>query len=524
MNAASGGGGLARVTLGYLGLPLLLFLLGWLKPIYGLPLAAMLFYLLFMLTREINGGECRQSAGSSHSGSPASRWIPPILETRDAEMTMKTLMVCGVVALLWTGLSGAGGMGLQNGDYLKHNAILKTLILFDWPAGLDDERMLVYTIGYYLPAAAVGKVFGWAAANLAQFAWTAAGVWLTLLWFTRLAGGRALFMAPLFVLLSGMDVILWQFFHPESLQWGRHLEWATGRWYFQFSSMSTLLFWTPQHALPGWLGAALFLQFRDSSAFQRGTGLLVACVFLWSVFAALGVALLMLVWLSLRPRHLRAVFSPPSAAVLTAAGGALLITVLASYLLSNDFNFPMEFYARAMTEQGLWPRYGAFLLAEYALVGGCALLLLRRRGGDELAALLCALMAVLAGLHLYKVSGDPDLAMRTSIPLLFVFWCIVCSSLHGGALRRSAPGASIGASVGTLATVFAGALRSLIIAAVVLGAATPFMEIYRSVTHYRMSPPPLTEVKDMDNFSDWPPHHDQYIGQRRSFFFRELAR
>lgn len=46
------------------------------------------------------------------------------------------------------------------------------------------ERSLVYTVGYYLPAAAFGKVFtgmseaaGWAAANAALFAWALAGVW-----------------------------------------------------------------------------------------------------------------------------------------------------------------------------------------------------------------------------------------------------------------------------------------------------------------------------------------------------------
>ena len=532
-----GGAALVYWTACYLALPLLFFLFGWLQLAYALPMAAMLVCLLLKLGRDIGGGE-----------------------RQHARLPLSTLLICGIAALLWTGLSGAGGIGLQNGDYLKHNAILKTLILFEWPAALAGERMLVYTIGYYLPAAAVGKLFGWAAANLALFAWTFTGVWLTLLWFVRLAEAppfprslsppgessgnglaclrfsrlaqcRALYLAPLFVLLSGMDIILWHFFHPEPLHWGRHLEWATGRWHFQFSSTTTLLFWTPQHALPGWLGAALFMHLRDSPAFHRGAALLLACLFLWSVFAALGVALLLLVWLALHPRHLRTALWP-HAVWLQHLGGALLLLMPALYLLSNDFNFPSELYAKTMTELGLWPRYAAFIIGEYALVGICALLLMRLRGGGGLAGLFAALMAILACLHLYKVSGDPDLAMRASIPLLFVFWRIVCSSLHGDGRRRlsanapaaKAPAAKTLAAKASAAGFSAAALKGVILAAVFIGAAAPYMEIHRSIAHYRMSPPPLAAVKDMDNFSDWPPHHDQYLGHRRSFFFRALAK
>ncbi|MCY4047527.1 MAG: hypothetical protein OXF42_05405 [Candidatus Dadabacteria bacterium] len=146
----------------YLALPMLIFLFGWLKLIYALPLSALLVFLLVQW-----GGEIKANVRPNR----------------------KALVICGIVALLWTATSGAGGFGYQNWDYEKHNAIFKMLIFSEWPALFDADRTLVYTIGYHLPAAAFGKVFGWAAANVALFTWTLAGAYLTLLWFVRFVRG-----------------------------------------------------------------------------------------------------------------------------------------------------------------------------------------------------------------------------------------------------------------------------------------------------------------------------------------------
>ncbi|MCY4047528.1 MAG: hypothetical protein OXF42_05410 [Candidatus Dadabacteria bacterium] len=308
-------------------------------------------------------------------------------------------------------------------------------------------------------------------------------------------------LAPLFVILSGMDIIIWHIYHPQSPPLGQHIEFAAGMQYFQFSSMSTLLYWVPQHGLPGWLGAALFMQMKDEAGFYRHSMLLGACIFLWSFFSALGLALLIIVWFALMPQYIRTAVLPPSA-LLQQAGSALLLLTVFLYISSNNLSMGYEFFAGTLTETGQWPRYAAFLAFEFALVGVCALLLIPRgRRG-----LLVALLIILAILPLYKVGILNDIAMRTSIPVLFVFWCVVLDSLSNSRGNRFT----------------AGTLKGLIMFAILVGAVTPGMEIYRSLANYRISLPRLENVKDVDKV--WISRLTAlYIGHRQSFFFRNLA-
>ena len=159
-------GSLIYLTLAYLALPMPLFLFGWLRPVYALPLAALLLGLLLLWGRDIKA-----------------------IDRPTVRLGGMSLAVCAVVALVWVAASGAGGIAYQNADYIKHNAIIKALSYSQWPVVFDDGSRLAYPLGYYLPGAAVGKLFGWTAAHCAIFLWTWAGAALSLLWFVHLAGG-----------------------------------------------------------------------------------------------------------------------------------------------------------------------------------------------------------------------------------------------------------------------------------------------------------------------------------------------
>ena len=488
--------GLAQVTLGYLALPMLCFLLGWVKLAFALPLMAMLVYLLLRWSGDIKTGDSDERFGTA------------------------AIAVCMLVALLWTAASGVGGFGHQNGDYSKHNAVFKALIVYDWPVlfGESESQSLVYTFGYYLPAAVVGKLFGWAVGNYAIFAWTWAGVCLALLWFARLTGVRALWVAPLFALLSGMDLIGAYLYYPQ-IRLGEHIEWSMGLRHVQFSSMTTLLYWAPQHALAGWLGAALY----------RYGMLFGACLFLWSSFAALGVALLMLLWLAFRPRLVTAAFARLGT-LLGQAGGAALFLIVLLFVVSSDFNIVQESFAHYLAARDLWPRYLFFFLPiEFGLVAACALpLLVGWRRGFLLA--LCALLAVIP---MYKIGHFHDMAMRASIPALFVFWCCVVHGLFAGDSRRvdnddSGRWRGLFAILrpGRFAILWRGryttaALKGAIVVMLLIGAATPYQELARSAQRYQIRPAAFESV---GNLPDKPfSLAIQYLGNRQSFFFRHLA-
>ena len=498
------GGSLAHITLAYLALPLLIWLFGWLKLIYAVPLSVLLLYLLasfFGAEGSFFGAE------GSFFGAEGSRGGESKAEVRPGA---KAVLLCAIVALLWTFISGAG-LGGQTDDWHKHNGMLKALLAFDWPVLLGDgprldDRALVFTFGYYLPAVAFGKIFySWYATLLALYLWTAAGVCLTLLWFVHLARGRAAILAPLFVVLGGMTSVH-NFLVPinPNAPW-----WDQGGWspmWLHLSEMTTLLFWVPQHALSGWLGAALFWQLREEPGFHRNCILLGVCVCVWSFFTALGLAALVLLWFTLHPRTIRgAVASFGPLAILRQAGrhaGALLLAApLLLFLAASTFRFPWEFHALFISENGLWLGYFIFVASEFGFLGLVAWVL-GPRGQRGLVAGLCLVaMAFL----LYKVGEWHDTGMRSTIPALFLLWCLALRAFienRGRDLRTRA-------------------LKGLLAAAIVIGLVRPGVEFYNTFRDFRAAPITFTEAKTYGEEHQF--YGGQYIGYRQSFFFRHLA-
>ena len=58
-------------------------------------------------------------------------------------------------------ISGAGGVGYQDSDWKKHNALMKDLQERSWPIVYTRDGVplpLVYNIAYYMPAALAGRI------------------------------------------------------------------------------------------------------------------------------------------------------------------------------------------------------------------------------------------------------------------------------------------------------------------------------------------------------------------------------
>ena len=504
-------GNLIHITLLYLALPLLLFLFGWLHLYYALPVATLLLMLLLVWGGDI-AGEVRPANGNS-------------------------LLICGLVALLWTGISGVGGFGFQTFDYIKHNAVLRALTFNEWPVMLSEDASLVFTIGYYLPAAAVGKLFGWTAANLAIFLWSVGGVWLTLLWFVHHVGGASgedsqaahnkrgawsrparhlLWLAPLFVVLGGLDILPNLFDAAASPVNNNHIEWYYwNQGLFQYSSMTTLLYWVPHHGLPGWLAGALFLQLRDDESLYRNSLLLGACVALWSFFAGLGLALLLITYCVIRPRLISAALLPLRQTLPRHIGGAVFIAAVLLYIRSNNFDIHSSFLlgemlaaegsANATAATGQLPRYLVALLVEFAIVGFCAALLL----SGAARRFLIAVCVMLVLIPLYKVGYSHDLAMRASVPGLFVFWCLVVNALlHSNIPRRASAAVKL--------------MPAAIAVCIALGVVPAYNEAYRAISKYT---PPVTPLDHTLTVARIPPWGvgSQYLGHQESPLFRYLS-
>jgi hypothetical protein len=407
--APQGFDGLDRIAIAYLGLPALIFLCGWLKWWAGLPLAL----LLVLGSRALWSG---WAAGSKR--------IP-------IDLSVGLLVLA--VAVGWSALGGAGHLFFANFDWVTRDSVLRDLVVGSWPVGYGEvdaaSLLLRAPIGYYLPAALVGKTLGLGTADLALLLWTIIGVALFLaLAVSRVAGLRAATVVVLvLVFFSGMDlpgtVLRGGLQLASHLQITDHLEWWAGR--FQYSSTTTQLFWVPNHALAGWIATALLVRHADHPGFARILPLLVAILPIWSPLTAVGFLPLAGVWWVqqlLRDRTLRLVDPLALAAALAIAlvTGAYLV-MGAAEIHSGVTAMPGEsllFYV---------PHYLQFVLLEGGILW-LLLLALRPNG-----------LLIVAGLLLWVLpfaSFGPsnDLAMRGSIPALVVLALAAASAVASPAL------------------------------------------------------------------------------------------
>jgi hypothetical protein len=433
---------LDRVAIGYLTLPLLIFLAGMFEWWAALPLIACTAYALKPLI---------------------ANW--PVASTR-MPVTSLQLGVAVVVGCGWAVCGGTDHLVFTNADWHIRDAVLHDLVNSPWPVGyglLDGvESMLRAPIAYYLPAALIGKGMGLAAAHMALAAWTATGATLFLLQVLSLTPSRlrvALLVAGLVVIFSGLDIVgsLLNAGPRFRSDWNitTHLEWWAGS--YQYSSMTTQLFWVPNHALGGWLIIGLLYRDNRFARLDSLLPILVVAAALWSPLSAIGVVPFVL-WKVvagvLRQRSLGLLRSSMSAPALCVG------IVVAAYLLLDPSRIPKGWAlgSGGADDTGMaLVRQAQFFLLEAGIIGLAILMI--RRSTDVMLALL--ILAVLP--FAYFGSGN-DFVMRASIPSLAVLSIGACL-----ALTKKCPD-----NRGSRKKMFLGGL-------LVVGAMTPVSEFARAV-------------------------------------------
>ncbi|HEX3047724.1 MAG TPA: hypothetical protein VHY08_23430 [Bacillota bacterium] len=237
---------LVALTYSYLVLPVALFALGWLKLPFAIILTILLIYAVVKATKDLT---------------------PPSIEISNPVkfLSLKIILALAITLaiIFWVYLSGIGGFTFQNEDHELRNAMLRDLTDFSWPVEYDysaqpdtfemagHKGALVYYFIYWLPAALFGKVLGgWAGANLFLFIWTVLGVLLCFYWFSRNFKRISALLLLLFIFWSGLDAAGWVE-RGRPLTLGTHLEWWAD--IFQYSSNTTCLFWVFNQTVVPWL-------------------------------------------------------------------------------------------------------------------------------------------------------------------------------------------------------------------------------------------------------------------------------
>ncbi len=213
----------------------------------------------------------------------------------------------------------------------------------------------------------------------------------------------------LFVFASGLDVLGYAWgtatiFSADNIENAIAAQWV-------YTAQPTLLVAMPQHALAGWLGAALLLQ--KGPWLQKL--LLVPIITLWSAYAAAG---LLLWWLCLvrwpvpddqRISRLgRVLFITASC-----LSGIVIIAYLADYIQPIQWGWTLQ----TMNDVGL---YFLFITSEI-LLWLPVLFYISPISAYERRMQVCLLVLLLV-IPLVKTDLSHNLGMGLSIPLLWIFW------------------------------------------------------------------------------------------------------
>jgi len=330
---------------------------------------------------------------------------------------LPTLAACAALALALCLLGGQGHFFYANADWLARDGVLADLVDRGYPVFYDyqgRDYLLRAPLGMYMTPGLVGRAFGLHAAHMALLAQNAALLTTLLYLVARLARPHAALVALLMTLFSGLDIVPALFVETARYAsegvWGHlgHIEWWNP--YVQYSSHATQLFWAPNHALPGWWMALLILLYtRREIGFCALIAALAPLAF-WAPLPMLGA----LPILALFAAELfgRGLFAPKT---LLAAASGLCFLPIAFYLTRDAGDNP---HRLLLGLPDYWMLYGVFLLVEIPH----ALLLYfawPRVDARDRRALLVAI-AVLVVLPAFEFGHSNDLAMRASIPPLFL--------------------------------------------------------------------------------------------------------
>lgn len=442
---------MAGISYIYILLPFIIFMLGWVKLCISIPLTIILLFCLLKVFKD----------------SP-SFWMP----SWDKDTIIKVLFIIGIIAI-WVYYSGVGKQVFQNSDHIQRNAVFNILVEYKWPiknykiVGKNmttaNATSLIYYIGFWLPAALVGKKFGLLAGYYAQWIWAFLGI--LLVYYFICAIREKVVLWPLLILLffSGLDII-GIFLTGTNIgdltpRW--HIEWWCGA--YQYSSMTTQLFWVFNQAIPAWLCTMLAYVQKTN----QNIVFILACSMLSSTFPFVGLLLLCLFWCFTRQYDLHNIpktqkrkryfqfLIKDTCTFQNVVGGGCIGILSFLYLIGNrSGNLILSESVCPNSMKNSLSKYMLFIIIE---IGIYVILLYKDNQHNKLFYFVVVCLCIIPPI---KVGYSSDFCMRASIPALFILMLIVIDTLEKSWKRKG-----YGIFVG-----------------LIIGSVTPLMEFRRTVS------------------------------------------
>ena len=390
---------LQKTTLVYIVLPYLIFCLSWLKWPYAAVFGAIGFWVLYTSFKAV------QSETS----------ISQLLF-----LSKKNLLYILVVLVVFMFFSGIGSYTFQNYDHLYRNAIFRDLVQKPWPVMYEIKgfgnhifegktTFMTYYMGYFLPAAFIGKYLGFEAGKAALLIWSILGVCLVFLHIGRYLQrfnfktlGLFLGWGTLFFVGALYKYPLREILEEKSWLWAGMVLYA--------DSNIGMIYYTFNQGIMAWLILMLLMQNFNPRQIMFWYSL---CFFL-SPFAFVGMAPFVVysVFKDYSKAKFLNYFSPENII------GALSVLALTYMYLSN--NEAGQFFQMLHHRPKI---FIVFLLLSWGIV---AILLFPKYKKN---ALYWLIIAVLLPLPFFQQGYGIDFPGRLSIPALSILMLLVGKTL-----------------------------------------------------------------------------------------------
>lgn len=411
----------------YLILPIVIFFFGYLKPLVSLPCIFLLIGTFIWALRD-----CGKNADQI-----------PLKD--DFEMPLKFLMIACVYAVIVTIITGVGEYVWTAYDHAFRRATLNDLISYRWPViyhpdtqtipdvilQMDTSRPqgFVYYFTYWMVPAVVGKLAGFTAANITLILWNSVGIVLILTGMSMYLKRASYASMFVFLCFSGLDVIPYTI-NSFTFQFETQWMWVDGcvphmSYISNFNNLENVY----HQAIPCYLIVILLMLMKNN----RNIGLIASLIFAYSPWTTFGMFIPAGVQLLRKDnrsydmkRNLKNIF-----------GFGNIIAPLIMLFIYGAFYYSKS---DSTAERGFvvtyYGSFGWYLLAYVILIAvevlPAAGLVFTSRKNDPLfrGAIVLLLLC-----PIYKISDSNDLAMRASMPGLFILAVFLAAKISDYAVE-----------------------------------------------------------------------------------------
>lgn len=490
------------LSLAWLLAGIVIFLLGWCKWYYSLPLTAATVAVVYTTWKQ---GDRAQILISNRN-----LWL--------------SLAIC--LTIMW--LCGIGGYVVQSSDHYWRNAMFRDLVNYSWPV-YDEATHLTksYYIAFWMVPALFAKISGSMEMGfMMQLLWLTLGFELLYLQICRWMGKTRLSYLFFVYLFSGMKIVECLLYLPVAEpgnilpQLVNLVSTNATPGDFHAGPMSQLLYDPFNQTIPLFLGIMVMINNVRSKLLP----FVYASLLLYAPFPLVGLAPIVLYWIGRNMMERKGREKWNYFFCFENIIALLILVVSALYLMSNNqngnkglrdlSNFGLTFYGYAIY---MFFEFGIFMIIGY-------------KACKDKPALWIAFITV-AILGWFKIGLHNDFCFRTNMPLIFMLCLLVVRRFYmedtGSWLRKTVVAIYI---IGGLPAEIHPALRWLSSACIVMGVDQSVFNRYQHIkdvkTLYVMQ---QTEIRNDQLPSSFLCRKDQEqfrtdVGTKDSFFFRHLAK